>query len=77
LIPVKIINFVVKAYLGQEQQEVVFDLSSEDLGSSFVGEFNNGGHALHKHPGLEQVLVEFLCGILDAWLLKLLTSNSI
>ena len=52
---------------------MVFDLSAEDLGSSLVGELNNGGHALDEHPGLEQVLVEFLTVELDAGLLELMT----
>lgn len=50
---------------------MVFDLSSEDLGSSLMGELDDGGHALDEHPGLEQVLVEFLTVELDAGLLEL------
>lgn len=52
---------------------MVFDLSAEDLGGSFMGELDNGGHALDEHPGLEQVLVEFLTVELNARLLELMT----
>lgn len=55
---------------------MVFDLSTEDLGSGLVGELNNDRHALHEHPGLEQVFVEFLTGVLDAGLFKLLTRKT-
>lgn len=52
---------------------MVFDLATEDLGGSLVGELNNERHALDEHPLLEQVLVKLSIHILDAWLFKLLT----
>lgn len=52
---------------------MVFDLATEDLGGSLMGELNNERHALDEHPLLEQVLVKLSIHILDAWLFKLLT----
>lgn len=51
---------------------MVFDESTEDLWGSLVGKLDNGGHALDEHPGLEQLLVEFLVGVLDAGVLELM-----
>lgn len=60
------------SYLGQEQQEVVLDLSTKDLWSGLVGELDDDGHGLHEHPGLEHFLSEGLSLELDTVLLKLL-----
>lgn len=70
----KNVVFVHKSYLRQEQEEVVFDLATEDLGGGLVGELNDGGQALHEHPGLEDILVG-LTLILDSWLFNLVENT--
>lgn len=56
---------------------MVFDLSSEDLGSGLVGELHNDWHGLHKHPGLEGFLVDNLSVIFHAFLFELLANISV
>lgn len=55
---------------------MVFDLSTEDLGSGLVGELDDGGHAVDEHPGLDGFLVELGAVELDAGLLELLKRGS-
>lgn len=54
---------------------MVFDLSSEDLGSCLVGEFNNDRHGLNEHPGLEGFVIDDLSIIFNLLLFKLLAKN--
>lgn len=55
---------------------MVFDLSTEDLGSGLMGELDDGGHAVDEHPGLDGFLVELRAVELDAGLLELLKRGS-
>lgn len=59
-------------YLGQEEQQMVLDLPTEDLGGGLVRELDDVRHAVDEHPLLDGVLIDFSSVIFHTRVFELL-----